>query len=80
MLELTLLSRRDCHLCEALQAERERWLEQRPRVQLRVVDVDREPALRSRYGLRVPVLLHHEREVCAGRFDAAAAEALFGAG
>ncbi|MGR8920272.1 MAG: glutaredoxin family protein [Gammaproteobacteria bacterium] len=79
MLELTLLARRDCHLCEALEAELLDWLDGRPRVQLRIVDVDRDPALRRRHGLRIPVLLHHEQEVCAGRFDARAAEALLGA-
>lgn len=37
---------------------------------VRVVDVDSDPALRARYGLAVPVLLLDEEPVCHGRFDA----------
>lgn len=49
-----LLSRQGCCLCEGL-AERLTGLEPAPQVQL--VDVDADPALQSRYGLEVPVLM-----------------------
>ncbi|MCU0528163.1 MAG: glutaredoxin family protein [Cyanobium sp. Prado107] len=54
-LSLRLLSRAGCCLCEGLE-EKLRALDPAP--ELKVVDVDQHPALRSRYGLEVPVLLH----------------------
>jgi glutaredoxin len=55
MSRVTLYTRAGCHLCEAaaavLAAERERtWFA------LEVVDVDRDPELAGRYGVRVPVV------------------------
>ena len=55
MSRVTLYTRAGCHLCEAaaavLAAERERtWFA------LEVVDVDGDPALAARYGVRVPVV------------------------
>jgi glutaredoxin len=55
MSRVTLYTRVGCHLCEAaaavLAAERERsWFT------LEVVDVDRDPELAGRYGVRVPVV------------------------
>ena len=55
MSRVTLYTRVGCHLCEAaaavLAAERERsWFA------LEVVDVDRDPELAGRYGVRVPVV------------------------
>jgi glutaredoxin len=55
MTRVTLYTRVGCHLCEAaaavLAAERERsWFA------LEVVDVDRDPELAGRYGVRVPVV------------------------
>jgi glutaredoxin len=52
---VTLYTRDGCHLCETaaavLAAERERfWFD------LEVVDVDGDPALARRYGVRVPVV------------------------
>ena len=68
--ELTLLGRPGCHLCEdALEI-----LEPRCRaagVQLRVVDVDGEEALRSRYGLRIPVVLAADGELSGWPLDEA---------
>jgi glutaredoxin len=52
---VTLYTRAGCHLCETaaavLAAERDR-----SRFDLEVVDVDAEPELTRRYGLRVPVV------------------------
>jgi hypothetical protein len=50
---LRLYTRHGCCLCEGLQ-ERLEALEPRPSLEL--VDVDGDPALQARYGLRVPVL------------------------
>lgn len=38
--------------------------------EVRVVDVDSDPALRTRYGLTIPVLMLDGEPVCRGRFDA----------
>ena len=50
---LRLYTRHGCCLCEGLQ-ERLEALEPRPSLEL--VDVDGDPELQARYGLRVPVL------------------------
>jgi len=50
---LRLYSRQGCCLCEGLQ---ERLEALQPPPPLEVVDVDADPALQARYGLRVPVL------------------------
>ena len=49
---LTLYSRPECHLCEAVHTELLALV--RDRAELRVVDVDGSPALERRYGLRIP--------------------------
>ncbi|MCT0212906.1 MULTISPECIES: glutaredoxin family protein [unclassified Synechococcus] len=50
---LILYSRANCCLCQGL-AERLGAI--RPALDLRVMDVDGDPALQARYGLQVPVL------------------------
>jgi len=55
MIEVTLYTRIGCHLCE----EAERVLRQEQAVtpfRLELVDVDRDPELVRRYGVRVPVV------------------------
>jgi len=66
---LTLYSRTWCHLCEdmlsglqVLQAGRS--------FELTVIDVDSDPALEQRFGERVPVLMHGDRELCHYHLDA----------
>ncbi|KEF35203.1 glutaredoxin [Deinococcus sp. RL] len=58
---LTLYTRRGCHLCEQAE-ERLRLLD----FAYRPVDVDRDPALRARYGDDVPVLALGERVLLKG--------------
>lgn len=71
---LTLLGRAECCLCEEMEsALLERYGE--AACELAHVDVDSDPVLRRRYGLRIPVLLDADGEVvCEGHFDAAAAD------
>ncbi len=45
------------------------------RFEFAVVDVDSEPELERRYGARVPVLAHGERELCHYALDRAAVTA-----
>ena len=70
MLELSLLGRRGCHLCDELTAELDPLIAGRP-VVVRHVDVDGDAALARRYGRHVPVLLADGAVLCAHRLDAA---------
>ncbi|HZF30759.1 MAG TPA: glutaredoxin family protein [Gammaproteobacteria bacterium] len=65
---LLLYSRPECHLCEALVAELEPLLRARD-AQLEIVDVDSNPALERRYGLRIPVLVAGDVELSGYPLD-----------
>ncbi|MDX2220394.1 MAG: glutaredoxin family protein [Burkholderiales bacterium] len=68
MIELTLLSRTYCHLCEDMLNA----LAQHPRqgeFRVQVVAVDADPGLEDRYGILVPVLLHKDEEICHYHLD-----------
>ena len=69
-MELTLLSRPGCHLCDdMLHALSE--LQGRCGFSVAVVDVDRDPELARDYGNDIPVLLHAGTELCRHRLDSA---------
>ncbi len=55
-LTVTLYSRVGCHLCDLATKPVARFVATTPGATLRVVDIDRDPDLRERYGLRVPVV------------------------
>lgn len=62
-IELTLISRSYCHLCQDME------LALAPiavefGVSVNIVDVDGDPALEAKYDELVPVLLHGETELC----------------
>ena len=61
--QLTVYTRRGCHLCGDMVQALERL---RPELgfQLREVDIDAIPELRRRYDTRVPVLAAGEVEIC----------------
>ena len=65
MKQLTVMSRSYCHLCDemiaALHELQGRFLEG---VEIDVVDVDHHPALESKWGDKVPVLLDGDEEIC----------------
>jgi hypothetical protein len=68
-LSFTMYSRPGCSLCEEMLEE----LAALPAAQgiaVQVTDVDRDPALRERYGHKIPVLLLAGELVCHGRLDA----------
>ena len=65
---LTVYSRKSCHLCEEMITAL-RSLQGRSHFEIAVVDVDIDPDLRQRYGERVPVLAHGERDLCQHRID-----------
>ena len=65
-MHFTVYSRVGCHLCDdmvdglsAMTAGHD--------VRIAVVDIDADPELRRRYGLRIPVLVADGEEVCSGR-------------
>ena len=61
--ELTLLSRRFCHLCHDMEAALAP-LAAEFGVTVTVVDVDGDPLLEAQYDELVPVLLHGKNELC----------------
>ena len=66
---LVLYVREGCHLCEQFLMELS--LEIGPAVErLAIVDVDDDPDLAVRYGLRVPVLTMNSEVLCEGVLDA----------
>ena len=71
MMTLTLYSRRACPLCDDMMIDLEMAARGRD-VHVDVIDVDSDPALVDRYGLRVPVLCQGETELCFGHLDVGA--------
>ena len=65
---LVLYSRADCRLCDDMLAVLRSRLG--ADIPVTIVDVDRDPALRARYGEHVPVLVSGETELCRHRLDA----------
>lgn len=68
---LTLVTRTDCHLCEELQNELEALRGRYPLPAVALADVDADPQLLQRYGLKVPILLLDGVPVCHFRLDRA---------
>lgn len=68
--QLTVYSRTYCHLCDEMIAGL-RTLQARFHFDLDIVDIDADPALESRYGEDVPVLVHNDRELCRHAFNTA---------
>jgi hypothetical protein len=64
-MKLMVLSRSYCHLCDDMIAAL-KVFQSRNQLQfdIEVVDVDLDAALESRYGDKVPVLLHGDSEIC----------------
>ncbi|RMG27491.1 MAG: glutaredoxin family protein [Gammaproteobacteria bacterium] len=74
MQEVVLYGREGCHLCEDMRAALQPWISA-GHIRLRWVEIDRDPALRARYGTRIPVLCLGEREICHYHLDPVALEA-----
>ena len=68
--QLTLLSRTECELCERLLAELTALRARVPLPPLQLLDVDADPDLVRRWGLKVPVLLLDGVRVCGPELDA----------
>ena len=66
---LTLITRAECGLCEEMHANCKRTGARASAAALELVDVDADPLLQRRYGLKVPVLLLDGAVVCQQRLD-----------
>lgn len=62
-IDLTLLSRSYCHLCQEMEVAL-RPLAEEFGASVTVRDVDSDPQLEASYDELVPVLLHGESEIC----------------
>ena len=65
---LRLYVREGCHLCEEFLLDLSLDMGAR-QADLAVIDVDLDPLLAARFGLRVPVLEHDGAIICEGRYD-----------
>ena len=75
MAGLVLYHRRGCHLCEQMLAAI--YGTYGDEVEVELVDVDTDPALKERYGLRIPVLVTGQKVICEARLDEDALDAYF---
>lgn len=63
--QLKVLSRSYCHLCDDIIAALKSFQSRNQFVfDVEVMDVDTDEGLESKYGDKVPVLLHGETEIC----------------
>ncbi|HVC37775.1 MAG TPA: glutaredoxin family protein [Gammaproteobacteria bacterium] len=69
---LTLYYRHNCHLCEQMLAELHALYG--GRLQISLVDVDKDAALQARYGLQVPVLIGGTTILSLSRLDRSSLE------
>jgi len=67
MLEFTIFSRPDCHLCDILHQELEHLCADR--AQISIVDIDSRPEWQVQYGSIIPVLSCGGKEICRYRLD-----------
>lgn len=64
--QVTILSRQDCHLCEVVAKMARRLQEDLP-FRLSQVNVDEDAVLSTRYGSRIPVVLIDQVERLSGK-------------
>ena len=75
-IRLRLYGRRDCHLCEDMQASLRDYREKLG-FTLEIIDIDEDPALISQFGTKVPVLMHENHEICHYFLDPQALQMYF---
>ena len=75
MVRFVLLTRSGCELCEEMLAQLQLFAAGRD-VSIELLDIDGDATLKTRYGLKIPVLLLDGEPVCHGHFDAAEVERL----
>ena len=68
---LTVVTRADCDLCDEMVEALEALRTEQPLPGMVLADVDADPELQRRWGLKVPVLLLDGAKVCEYRLDRA---------
>jgi glutaredoxin len=68
--ELVLYGRSECHLCHDMQEEL-RALSESQEFTVKVIDIDANPDLETRFGHKIPVLMIGDQEICHYVLDAA---------
>ena len=68
---LTVVTRADCDLCDEMVEALEVLRTEQPLPGMVLADVDADPELQRRWGLKVPVLLLDGAKVCEYRLDRA---------
>jgi len=66
---LVLLTRPECGLCEDMVNELEALRASHTLPPLRLLDVDSDPDLQRRFGLKIPVLMLDHVPICSVRLD-----------
>jgi hypothetical protein len=66
---LTVLTRPECGLCETMLQQLEALRAEYPLPPIQLVDVDSDPELQRRYGLKIPVLMIERVPICSVRLD-----------
>jgi hypothetical protein len=75
MTGLVLYHRPGCHLCEQMLAAL--YVTYGDEIEISLVNVDSDPALKTRYGTRIPVLAAGDQVICEARLDEGAVDAYF---
>lgn len=68
-MRLTIISRRECHLCHVV-ARVAAQVQEDLAFHLTIVDIDTDEQLRRQYGDRIPVVLLDDRELLSGKVTA----------
>jgi len=72
MLTLTMYSRAGCHLCDDMKALVDRVVRTHGQaLSIEEIDISTDPALESRYGLEIPVLMLNGRKIAKYRIGEA---------
>ena len=66
MIEVTILSRHNCHLCDVVMRIAQQVQTEAPFTLTRI-NIDEDADLAARYGDRIPVVLIDQVETCAGK-------------
>lgn len=66
-MRVTILSRPDCHLCHVVE-RMARAAQADFSIEIETVNIETDPALSTRHGERIPVVLIDGIERCAGKF------------
>jgi hypothetical protein len=75
MTGLVLYHRPGCHLCEQMLAAL--YVTYGDEIEISLVNVDSDPELKERYGMRIPVLAAGDKVICEARLDEGAVDAYF---